>query len=116
MIARKHRFHGHHSLNYVYRSGRTERTNYMSLRFASSKNDDYRLAVVVSKKVAKSAVTRNRIRRRIYEIARLHMKDGGKKHAVDLVLTIHDQTVANMPSGQLAGLVEKLLQKAIAQK
>lgn len=43
----------------------------MLLRHVVNKRrDGSRLAVVVSKKVAKSAVTRNRIRRRLYEAVR----------------------------------------------
>jgi ribonuclease P protein component len=66
MIGRANRFHGYNSLRYVYKHGKTVRGPHMSLRFCpDAKRQDYRLAVVVSKKISKSAVARNRIRRRI---------------------------------------------------
>ncbi|MGH7193775.1 MAG: ribonuclease P protein component, partial [Candidatus Saccharimonadales bacterium] len=71
MLGRTHRFHGRKSLNGVYRHGRTARTAAMSLRYSRRASDrPYRVAVVVSRKVSKSAVTRNRIRRRIYAAVR----------------------------------------------
>jgi len=112
MIGRKNRFHGHNSLNYLFRHGRTVRVELISLRFAPSKRDDYRLAVIVSKKVSKSAVVRNRIRRRIYEIVRLIRKDSKTNWKVDMSLTIFDERVASMPHAELAASVDKLLKKA----
>lgn len=44
----------------------------MSLKYSVKANHPWRAAVVVSKKVSKSAVKRNRIRRRIFEWLRTH--------------------------------------------
>jgi ribonuclease P protein component len=42
-----------------------------TVKYVANKNsNNYRAAVVISKKVAKSAPKRNRIRRRIYEVLR----------------------------------------------
>src|SRR3989344_6623108 len=112
MIGRKNRFHGHNSLNYLFRHGRTVRVELISLRFAPSKRDDYRLGVTVSKKVSKSAVVRNRIRRRIYEIVRLAKKESAKTWSHDIVITAFDEKLATMKSSELESLVKKLLQKA----
>lgn len=71
MIAARHRFHGYNSLKQVYKVGSTYRGPQFSIKVANNqKRRSYRVAVVVSKKVSKSAVTRNRIRRRIYEVVR----------------------------------------------
>jgi ribonuclease P protein component len=87
MIARKHRFHGYGSLKYVYQNGKSVRGPLNVLKYAPNpKRTQYRLAVVVSKKVAKSAVTRNRIRRRIYETFRLALPVDTP--AYDLVVTV----------------------------
>lgn len=111
MISRKHRFHGHNSLNYVYRHGQTERVEYLAIRVAPSKRDDYRMAVVVSKKVSKSAVVRNRIRRRLYEAARELKKIHDAPWPYDLVLTVHDERLAAVPADELRQGLTRLLQK-----
>ncbi len=67
------------------------------------------MAVVVSKKVHKSAVRRNRIRRRIYEIVRTNI---GEIPAYDMVLTVFHEQVADMPHDELARAVTAQLRQA----
>ncbi len=112
MIAKEYRFHGRGSLHYVYRKGRTYRCEYMSLRCARSRREDYRLAIVVSKKVSKSAVTRNRIRRVLYEIVRVYKKESDKLWPYDLVLSVFDERLLCVPHDELTTQVRKILQKA----
>lgn len=57
-----------------------------------------RAAVVVSKKVHKSAVVRNRIRRRLYE--QLSSLLAGEL-ALDIVVVVNDPIVATCPSATL---------------
>jgi ribonuclease P protein component len=112
MINRLYRFHGHNSLSYLLRNGRTERVELLSLKYAPNKRDDYRLAVVVSKKVSKSAVVRNRIRRRIYEVVRLAKKTSAKKWPYDMAIFVYDESVATLPSDKLTQSIESLLKKS----
>lgn len=71
MLAFRYRFHGHGSLRYVYKNGTTVRTRLMTIKYTKNpRRKTPRFAVVVSKKVLKSAVGRNRIRRRVYEALR----------------------------------------------
>lgn len=84
----------------------------MSLRFAPSRKPDYRLAIVVSRKVSKSAVVRNRIRRRIYEVVRLHKKEVGVDWPLDLVISVFDDRAAKVPHEELTASVLQLLKKA----
>lgn len=111
MISREHRFHGHNSLTYVYRHGKNVRGPLMAIKYCpNDKRDAYRLAVVVSKKVSKLAVDRNRIRRRIYEAVRLlepHMAV-----QFDLVVTVFSDTIATMPHDQLSKMVYAQLSQA----
>ncbi|MBI3337916.1 ribonuclease P protein component [Candidatus Saccharibacteria bacterium] len=87
MISRKHRFHGYGSLKYVYRHGQTVRGPLTSLKYThNDRRQTYRLAIVVSKKVNKSAVTRNRIRRRLYEAVRQY--ESKIIEPYDLVITV----------------------------
>ena len=112
MIGATHRFHGYNSLRGVYQHGQTVRGPVVSLRFSSRQpGRRYRVAVVVSRKVSKSAVVRNRIRRRIYEIVRR----SNIKPEIDLVFTVFDSRVADMPAAELDLAIRQLLGKASAQ-
>lgn len=64
-----------------------------------AKTKTTKVAVVVSKKVHKSAVVRNRIRRRVYELVRLQMDY--IKTPAELVFTLYDAEVAVMESAEL---------------
>ena len=110
MFTKSHRFHGYGSLRGVYQRGQSVRGSLISLKFAQRGNTKpYRVAVVVSRKVSKSAVVRNRIRRRIYEQAR-HL-DSSIAPGTDLVFTVYSDQVADMPADKLAGHISQLLQK-----
>jgi ribonuclease P protein component len=111
MIGRKNRFHGHGSLRYVYRNGQTVRGPLCALKFAvNDRRTEYRLAVVVSKKVHKSAVVRNRIRRRLYETFRLQSPQF--KQPYDMVLTVFNEQVATISNEELQKLVRAQLKQA----
>jgi len=111
MINRTHRFHGHGSLRYVYQRGELVRAGKLSLKYVlNERRQEYRLAVVVSKKVSKSAVLRNRIRRRIYEIVRHLQADITAPY--DLVITVFSEDVRDMPNAELTRLITSQLEKA----
>jgi ribonuclease P protein component len=111
MINNKHRFHGHGSLRYVYTKGETERGPLLAVKYIENqRRDQYRLAVVVSKKVSKSAVGRNRIRRRLYEIVRRH--EEAIPGPLDIVMTVFHDTIADMPAKQLESAVVAQLKHA----
>lgn len=85
----------------------------MSLRCAPNPHrKNYRVAVVTSKKVNKSAVIRNRIRRRVYEAVRL--QEQAIKDGYDLVFSVYSDEVATMDKNELDGLVQALLKRAKA--
>lgn len=109
MIIRKNRFHGHHSVSRV--RGVSLHGQLMSLRFAPSHNKDYRAAVVVSKKIDKRAVVRNRIRRRLFEIIRVQGGLAGKP--VDIVVYAKTAEIATADHGVLAAELTGLIQKAL---
>ena len=111
MISRQHRFHGYNSLNYVYRQGATVRDYYMSLRFIRNpRRSTHRVAVIVSRKVHKSAVQRNKIRRRLYEIVRLH--EAAITGPFDVVVTVFSDQLAVMPAEKLSKSLVELCKKA----
>jgi ribonuclease P protein component len=70
---------------------------------------DYRMAVIVSKKTAKSAVVRNRIRRRLYEVVRtMHFLDN---RPIDAVFVVHSDELATLPHDQLLMQMQRVADK-----
>lgn len=58
-------------MKYVYQNGYAIRSKYFTVKYVDNKQrKNSRYAVVISKKVHKSAVGRNRVRRRVYEYIR----------------------------------------------
>lgn len=111
MLSRTHRFHGYNSLNWAYRQGRTVRDAKLSLKYAlNPKRDSYRVAVVVSRKVSKSAVVRNRIRRRTYEVIR--DTESKIKNNYDLIFSVYSDNLATMPHQELKKLITDQLKQA----
>lgn len=111
MIDTAHRFQGHGSLRFVYQRGQTVRGQHCSLKYiANRRRSTYRVAVVVSKKVSKSAVVRNRIRRRMYEVVR--MSAWRIRGAYDIVFIVHSDQLAEMSTEMVQGAILEKLEKA----
>ncbi len=111
MLARAYRFHGHSSLRYVYARGQAVRGAYGVLKYAPNpRRKQWRAAIVVSRKVHKSAVIRNRIRRRLYEVLRTSIP--ATASPTDLVFVVHSSAVADVPSVQLRQTIQVQLVKA----
>ena len=109
MISHLFRFRGHNALLPVYKRGQTVRGPLLSLKYSPRKpGSKYRAAVVVSKKIHKSAVVRNRIRRRIFEIIRLNQNALG---SVDIIVTVFSDQVAELPATELNQQVSAMLAK-----
>jgi len=71
MLAARFRFHGHGSLKFLHKNASVARSRYFTIKVVTNPHrKNSRFAVIVSKKVHKAAVGRNRIRRRVYEIIR----------------------------------------------
>ena len=82
-----------------------------SLKYVQNqRSTTYRAAVVVSRKVSKSAVVRNRIRRRIYEAIRA--VESSIKTPYDLVFLVREPDLAKLKSKELTGRVLGQLAKA----
>lgn len=107
MLTKDHRFHGHNALRPVYQKGRVARSGGLTVRVLDNpRRRTYRAAVVVSKKVHKSAVVRNRIRRRVYEQLRLQIPADAR---MDIVVLVYSEEVATMEADRLAGEVNRLV-------
>lgn len=113
MLKKKYRFHSRGGVRATYRHGKTIRTPQLSLVYTANERGFQRFAVVVSKKVLKSAVGRNRIRRRIYEAIRLETTDFNEKQ--DSIFVVYNKNVAKMPFLELRRLVRDLLAESITR-
>ena len=109
MLSKKYRFHSRGGVRYVYQKGKTVRKPKMSLVFVPNERGFTRMAVVVSKKVDKTAVGRNRIRRRVYEVLRKNFELIPKK--TDYVFVIFSRDILTMPFPEL----EKTLGELVAE-
>ncbi len=69
-----------------------------------------RFGVVVSKKVSKSAVTRNRIRRRVYEWIRLNLDRIEPENLI--LIFAHTDAIAKLKYPELSDQLEQLFVKA----
>lgn len=111
MLSFTHRFHGHGSLRYVYKNGRAVRTRLMTLKYVSNPHRKHsRFSVVVSKKVHKGAVGRNRIRRRLYEIIRQELSKVKAPH--DVAVIVFTSEVISMPQEELVTAMQNLFEEA----
>ncbi len=108
MLNKKYRFHSRGGVRYVYQKGKTVRSSKMSVTTVDNTRGFTRVAVVCSKKVLKTAVGRNRIRRRIYEAIRKNFEDVPKGR--DYIFTVFTKEVGTMPFSEL----EKILGDLIA--
>ena len=82
------------------------------MRSAKNHQTDYRAAIVVSKKVAPHAVSRNRIRRRLFE--QLRTQGRFNNIPLDVVIYVKSKDVATLPTTALAAEVSQLTKKALA--
>ena len=108
MLAKKYRFHSRGGVRYVYQKGKTVRKPKMSLVFCDNTRGFTRVAVVVSKKVTKTAVSRNRIRRRVYEALRENFKYIPLKR--DYVFVVYSVDILTIPYAELVKLLGELVQ------
>ena len=87
------------------------RSRYATLKSVENRHRSQpRVAVVISKKVLKSAVRRNRVRRRIYEHVRLQFPHIKQNHDIAIIVTSSE--FLTMPAAELQTNIEQLLSQA----
>lgn len=94
----------------MYQKGKTVRNSKASLVFVPNERGFTRVAVVVSKKVEKTAVGRNRIRRRVYEAIRKNFEYLPKK--MDYIFVIFSKDVKVMPYSELEKTLGELVEES----
>lgn len=111
MLEATYRFHGRRSLGFLFNRGKTIRHGTVSLKFIyNGRRQTSRCAVVVGRKVAKKAPTRNRIRRRIFEILRTEWDN--IKQPYDIAIFAFDEELATVPHDKLREEIVSLLRDA----
>ena len=95
----------------MYANGRPVRSRLLTIKSTTNpRRKTPRIAVVVSKKVTKSAVQRNRIRRRLYELFRLRLPHLPPN--ADIVCIVGSAEVIGVDSSELAATLDQLLTEA----
>jgi len=111
MIPTPLRFHGHNSLRYVYANGKAVRSERATIKWVKNTHRSKpRISVVVSKKVIKGAIGRNRIRRRLYEYMRLHASKLNDTY--DIVIIVTSAELRDIPAPELSELLDQLFERA----
>lgn len=111
MLNSKYRFHSRGGVRHTYQEGKTIRTPKISLVHNDNSRGFQRFGVVVSKKVLKSAVGRNRIRRRVYEAIRLELPNFSAKK--DCLFVVYSRDIKDIPFLELRHMVKELLDASI---
>jgi len=75
MLPKENRLKKEKEFEAVFKGGRTIKGDNIFLRYLSNGTDKTKVGFVVSKKVSKLAVRRNKIKRRMREIVRLRKKE-----------------------------------------
>ncbi|MBQ3474288.1 ribonuclease P protein component [Candidatus Saccharibacteria bacterium] len=110
MLNKKYRFHSRGGVRYVYQNGKTIRSPKMSLVFVENTKGFTRFGVIVSKKVEKSAVKRNVIRRRVYEALRTNFDLIPKNK--DYLFVVYSKEIGKMPIAELEGVLGQLVEES----
>lgn len=110
MLKKRYRFHSRGGVKYTYRHGKAIRSPYLYLTCTKNSRRHQRFAVVVSKKIDKTAVGRNRIRRRVYEALRTELATYDDH--MDCIFVVVNKDVATLPFDELCFTIRKLLKKS----
>ena len=70
---------------YVFKQGRGLKEGFLSLKFVKNGRDSTRFGFVVGQKVSHKAVVRNRVKRRLRDLARARLEDVKKGFDVAVV-------------------------------
>lgn len=108
MLARPRRLRRKADFITIYRHGQTANAPSLTLRTLPNRRAVNRAAVVVSTKVAKKAVVRNRIRRRVFGL--LADRWSKLKPGFDLVIVIHAD-ISRQPKSELALTLDSCLRR-----
>ncbi len=90
------------------KSSKSVSVSFLSARFLANESPNSRIAFVVSKKISKKAVIRNKIKRHLREISRDIIK--GFQKGFDIIIFTKPE-IAKSGFGQIKNVLETLLKK-----
>lgn len=92
----------------VFREGKEAREKYLLLKVKRNKLNTFRLAFIISRKISKKAVVRNKIRRRLKEIVR---KKDNKAEGWDIIFIPLQKLTGNESFQEMKEIVNTLFTK-----
>ena len=113
MINKRYRFHSRGGVRHAYKDGKTIRHAKISLVHCTNERGFQRFAVVVSKKVDKRAVVRNRIRRRVYEAIRLYKTENDFNAPKDLVFVVYTKDFYDCDFSEIKRQISSLIAESM---
>ncbi len=99
MLASKFRLRKKEEVNSLFRRGESVSLSEFALRFRTNSLGLTRVAVLVGVKLSKKAVVRNKIKRRLREVARLHFDQ--IPVGLDLLIIAREIKLREMEFGEL---------------
>jgi ribonuclease P protein component len=109
MLPKRNRLKKKKDIERVLKKGRGFKENLLFLKIINNNLKESRFAFMVSKKVSKKAVLRNKIKRQLRELVRLNLKN--IKKGFDAVLMI-SPNFQKTDFNNLKNLLEKIFKKA----
>jgi ribonuclease P protein component len=108
MLQTKNRFKGNRQIMTIIKKGQSVYGQNIKLKYLNNYNQEHpKFSVVVSKKVSKKAVIRNRIRRRIYSNIRLnHLNQKGM-----FALFVYSENFAYVKNNELTIILNEIFSK-----
>lgn len=112
MLKQSKRISGRALIPKILKHGDVFKTSFFVLRWETNKLPTNRYAIVLSKKLEKSAVKRNKKRRQIYEILRRHeyqRKAVPSKENFDIIVLVREKAL-KLPFSELEPTLVSLVQ------
>lgn len=113
MLPKENRLKKEKEFEAVFKGGRTLKGKYVFLRYLINGTDKTKVGFVVSKKISKLAVERNKIKRRMREVVRL--KRNSLKDGLSIVIVSLPQ-IKEAPYKEIKEDLENLLHKEALTK
>jgi len=109
MLPKQNRLKKKKDCDSVIKQGRHNADRFLVLKFKSNSLEQSRIGFVVSKKISKKAVERNRIKRRLREIVKKEISE--LKNGIDLVFLVK-KNIITAEFSEIEYSVKSLLKKS----
>ena len=111
MLAKENRLRLKNDFKRVFEKGKFCGDKFLAIKVFPNSSDVSRFGFIVSKKISKKAVVRNKVKRRLRESVRLRLKDGLIKGGFDAIILTRPE-IADKKFVEIDEVVDRLLKKA----